>query len=116
MGKLLNIYKLAEDHTERDLFPVTEELYLIKFENDRYSIVKPSGEVVRKFETSLSSDCDYEIVTRYEMRDGTLLEYFGKDNHGHADALMHWRAKSVCHAWREISKEDELFQKIQNLF
>lgn len=51
-------------------------------------------------------DCEYSFHTVYEMRDGTLFKYFGKENDCSLKSLRHWKVETVCQVERQFSRDD----------
>lgn len=73
----------------------------------RFWLLNEDGSVADTLEPSFACDCEYSFHTVYELRDGTLFRFFGKDNDMSTEQLRKWSAEVVCHLLRELDRDDE---------
>jgi len=72
----------------------------------RFWLLDADGNVLAEYGPKFECDCEYSFHTVYEMRDGTLFRYTGKDNDMVTERLRHWKAEVVCHASRVLTRHD----------
>ncbi len=82
----------------------------------RFWFLDAEANVLDEFGPKFDCDCEYSFHTVYEMRDGTLFKYFGKENDCSSDSLRHWKVETVCQVERQFSPDDpeavSLFAKL----
>ncbi len=78
----------------------------------RFWRLDAGGKVLAEYGPDFSCDCEYSFVTVYEMREGTLLKFEGKDDDTSSTRLRNWKAEVVCDATREIPRDDPEAEKI----
>ena len=92
---------------------VTEHLGV---QGHRFWLLDTNAEVLDEFCPKFDSDCENSFHTVYEMRDGTLFKYFGKENDCSSVSLRHWNVETVCQVQRQLSADDpdavRLFTKL----
>lgn len=71
----------------------------------RFWLLDADANVLDEFGPKFDSDCEYSFHIVYEMRDGTLFKYFGKENDSSSDSLRHWKVDTVCQAARQFSRD-----------
>ena len=47
-------------------------------------------------------DCEYGLRTEYELRDFTLLKFFGKTNDSRVDDSWHWTVEVILNVDRRL--------------
>jgi hypothetical protein len=85
--------------------------YLLKSKNlenlngrksHRFWLLDENGTTLEQYSPKFDCDCEYGIYTIFELRDGTLFEYFGRENDAHTHALCRWKARVMLNVWREV--------------
>ncbi len=72
----------------------------------RFWLLDADGDVLDEYGPNFECDCEYSFHTVFEMRDGTLFRYSGKDNDMVTERLRHWKAEVVCHSTRALARDD----------
>ncbi len=80
----------------------------------RYWLLSRDGQVVGEYAPEFFCDQEVGYSVVYELRDGTLLKLFGRDNDASTRALTEWKeVEIILHAWRELGPEDEEWQALR---
>ncbi len=72
----------------------------------RFWLLDDDANVIDELGPKFDCDCEYSFHTVYEMRDGTLFKYFGKENDCSSDSLRHWKVTTVCQVERELLRDN----------
>ena len=81
----------------------------------RFWLLDEPGRVIEELEPSFACDCEYSFHTVYELRDGTLFRFRGKENDMSTQQLRKWTAEVVCDVAHEIDRDDPRAGQIQGM-
>lgn len=110
------LYRCGSD-TDADFLLMSESVAEhLGVQGHRFWLLDTNAEVLDEFCPKFDSDCENSFHTVYEMRDGTLFKYFGKENDCSSVSLRHWNVETVCQVQRQLSADDpdavRLFTKL----
>ena len=60
------------------------------------------GKVLNYLRPRFDCDCEYGLRTEYELRDFTLLKFFGKTNDSRVDDSWHWTVEVILNVDRRL--------------
>ena len=80
----------------------------------QFWLLDENANIVDEFGPRFDCDCEYSFHTVYELRDGTLLQFFGKENDCRIGTLRHWKVEIVCQVDRELPPNEPDASRIQS--
>lgn len=83
-----------------------EPIEILGVRGHRFWRLDAGGKVLAEYGPDFACDCEYSFTTVYEMREGTLFRFDGKDNDLSSTRLRLWKAEVVCDASRELPEGD----------
>jgi hypothetical protein len=93
-----------------------EPVTVLGVQGHRFWLLNEDGSVVEMLEPSFACDCEYSFHTVYELRDGTLFKFFGKDNDMSTEQLRKWSAEVVCHVSHELNCDNPGWEQLRTVF
>jgi hypothetical protein len=79
-----------------------EIIYSLESSGHEFWQFDHEGKVLNYWRPRFDCDCEYGLRTEYELRDFTLLKFFGKTNDSRVDDSWHWTVEVILNVDRRL--------------